>query len=69
MNRQYFVQILAEQTALRRMIESTPVDEVLNRGSLTARLEGIEHRIAEANVDEREPARDCITFNGRPGSP
>jgi len=46
MNRQDFVQLLAERTALRRMIESTPVDEILDRGSLTARLEEIEHRIA-----------------------
>ena len=66
MIRQDFVQLLSERTALLRMIESTPVDEVLDRGSLTARLEEIEHRIAEAKVDEREPARARITFNGPP---
>jgi hypothetical protein len=66
MIRQDFVQLLGERTALQRMIESTPIDDVLDRGSLTARLEEIEHRITEAKVDEREPARARITFNGRP---
>ena len=66
MIRQDFVQLLGERTALQRMIESTPVDDVLDRGSLTARLEEIEYRISEAKVDEREPARARITFNGRP---
>lgn len=66
MIRQEFVQLMGERTALQRMIESTPEEDVLDRGSLTARLEEIEHRISEANVDAREPARARITFNGRP---
>ena len=66
MIRQDLVQLLGERTALRRMIDSTPIDDVLDRGSLTARLEEIEHRISETKVDEREPARARITFNGRP---
>ncbi len=66
MIRQDFVQLLGERTALQRMIESTPIDEVLDLGSLTARLEEIEHRISEAKINEREPARARITFNGRP---
>jgi hypothetical protein len=48
------------------MIENTPIDDVLDRGSLTARLEEIEFQISEAKVIEREPARARITFNGRP---
>ena len=59
-------QLLAEQTALKRMIESTPIEDVLDRGSLTARLEEVEHQISEAKLTEREPARARITFNGRP---
>jgi hypothetical protein len=39
---------------------------VLDRGSLTARLEEVEHLLAEANINEREPARAQLTFNGRP---
>lgn len=66
MTRQDFVQLLGERTALQRMIESTPAEDVLDRGSLTARLEEIEYRIAKAKVDESEPARVRITFNGRP---
>jgi hypothetical protein len=66
MIRQEFLQLLADRTALKRMIANTPTDEVIDRGSLNARLEGIEHSISEAKVDEREPARALITFNGRP---
>lgn len=66
MIRHELVQLLAERTALRRMIESTPTEDVLDRGSLTARLEEVEHQISEAKVSEREPARARITFNGRP---
>jgi hypothetical protein len=66
MIRHDFVQLLGERTALQRMIESTPIDDVLDRGSLTARLEEIEFQISEAKVIEHEPARARITFNGRP---
>ena len=66
MNRLDYLQLLGERNALQRMIEETPLEDVLDRGSLTARFEEIEHRIAEAKVDEREPVRARITFNGRP---
>lgn len=66
MIRHDFVQLLGERTALQRMIESTPVDDVLDRGSLTARLEEIEYKLSEAKINESEPARARITFNGRP---
>jgi hypothetical protein len=66
MNRHDFVQLLGERTALQRMIESTPIDDVLDRGSLTARLEEIEFQISQARENEREPVRARITFNGRP---
>lgn len=66
MIRHDLVQLLAEQTALKRMIESTPIEDALDRGSLTARLEEVEFQISEAKLTEREPARARITFNGRP---
>lgn len=66
MIRHDFVQLLGERTALQRMIESTPVDDVLDRGSLTARLEEIEYKLSEAKINESEPVRARITFNGRP---
>lgn len=66
MKRQDYMHLLAERTTLTRMIESAPSDDVMDLGSLNARLQEIEHRISEAKVDEREPARARITFSGRP---
>jgi len=31
-----------------------------------ARLEQVEHLLGQANINEREPARARLTFNGRP---
>lgn len=66
MNRQDHVHLLGERNSLQRMIADTPAEEVLDRGSLTARLEEVEHLLAGANINEREPARAQLTFNGRP---
>ncbi|MDP2828042.1 MAG: hypothetical protein Q8O37_05495 [Sulfuricellaceae bacterium] len=66
MNRQDYAQLLGERSALQRMISETPLEDVLDRGSLTARLEEIEHCLSDGKVDEREPARARLTFNGRP---
>lgn len=66
MIRQNYIQLLGERTTLTRMIESTPAEDVLDLGSLSARLQDIEHRISEANAEAKEPARVRITFNGRP---
>ena len=66
MNRQDQAHLLGERNTLQRMIAETPEEEVLDRGSLTARLEEVEHLLAEVNINEREPARAQLTFNGRP---
>ena len=66
MIRQDYIQLLGERTTLNRMIEGTPAEDVLDLGSLSARLQDIEHRISEANAEAKEPARVRITFNGRP---
>jgi len=66
MNRQDLVHLLSERSSLQRMIDETPAEDVLDRGSLTARLEEIEHLLAEANINERVPARARLTFNGKP---
>jgi len=42
------LQLLAEHKALTRMIESTRIEDVLDRGSLTVRLEKVEHQISQA---------------------
>lgn len=66
MNRQDALHLLGERSALQRMIADTPEEEVLDRGSLIARLEEVEYQIAQAQIDEREPARAWLTFKGRP---
>lgn len=66
MNRQDALHLLGERGALQRMIADTPEEEVLDRGSLIARLEEVEYQIAQARIDEREPARARLTFKGRP---
>lgn len=66
MNRQDALHLLGERSALQRMIADTPEEEVLDRGSLIARLEEVEYQIAQVQIDEREPARARLTFKGRP---
>ncbi len=66
MNRGEYLQLLGERTALERMIAETPEEDVIDRASLAARLENIEAALAQAKLDEREPARVRLTFKGRP---
>ncbi len=66
MNRQGALHLLGERSALQRIIADIPEEEVLDRGSLTARLEEVEYQIAQTQIDEREPARARLTFKGRP---
>lgn len=66
MNQQDYLHLLAERAELGRMIEATPIEDVLDRGSLTARLEDIDYQLKETTVDEREPARAVLTFKGKP---
>lgn len=66
MSRDEYLHLVAEKTALERMIAETPSEDVIDRHSLVSRLEVIEQRIAEARPDEREPARVRLTFQGRP---
>lgn len=66
MNRQDYVHLLGEHSALQRMIAETPEDEALDRGSLMARLEDVDYQLAQVQIDEREPVRARLTFNGRP---
>jgi len=65
MNRQDYVHLLGEHSALQRMIAETPEEEVLDRGSLMARLEDVDYQLAQAQVDEREPVRVLIRHRSR----
>ncbi len=66
MNQQDYFHLLAERTALLQMIAETPLEDVLDRGSLNARLEDIEYQLKQTQVDERAPARAVLTFKGKP---
>lgn len=66
MTSQDHARLLSERSALQRMIQQTPVDDVLDLGSLTARLEEVEHCIAQAGDLPRKLAAARLTFNGRP---
>lgn len=66
MNQDERLQLLAERTAVARMVAETPEDDVLDRASLSARLQTIEDALAQATPDERAPARVRLTFKGRP---
>lgn len=66
MNRGDYLHLLGEKSALQRMIAETPEEDVLDRGSLSARLKTVEAALSEVNPDEPEPARVRLTFKGRP---
>lgn len=66
MNRDEFLHLLGEKTALERMLAETPEEDVLDRSSLLARLKLVEESIAAAGAEQREPARVRLMFKGRP---
>ncbi len=57
--------LLAERSALQKMIESIPDEDVIDRGSLQAKLEQVEIELTRLG-EIREPARTKLTFVGRP---
>lgn len=59
------LQLQAERSSLQRMIDDIPVEDVIDRGSLQARLEMVEADIASF-ANQRLPARAKLTFSGRP---
>jgi len=66
MNRQERMHLLAERTALQRMIAATAPEEIIDLGSLNTRLEIVNQILDEAPEDTRQPARARLTFRGRP---
>ena len=66
MNRQEYDQLLADRSALERMIADTPEEEAIDRGSLSAQLDVVNLEIGEHALDSRIPAKARLTFRGRP---
>lgn len=56
MNRDEYLHLLGERTALERMIADTPEDDVIDRASLSARLKTIEDAIARTAAQAFDPA-------------
>ena len=51
---------------LKRMLSEIPIEDVLERSGLEARIEDVENELATASSPRREPARARLTFRGRP---
>jgi hypothetical protein len=66
MNRHEANQLLAERSALERMIADTPADEVIDLRSLQARLDAVNRELEMQPQDTREPVKARLTFRGRP---
>jgi hypothetical protein len=66
MNRDEYRQLLAERSSLQSMLAGIPVDAVLDRGSIEARLHEVVRQITAVEADTRAPARARLTFRGRP---
>ena len=66
MNRQERMHLLSERTALQRMIDATPPEELIDLRSLNTRLEIVNLQLAAVPEDTRQPARAKLTFRGRP---
>ncbi len=66
MNQQDRMHLLAERKFLQERLAELPDSARIMRISTESRLRAIEERLAQEPVDEREPARVRLTFNGRP---
>lgn len=66
MNRLERASLLAEKSALEEMLAEIPLEDVLDRGGLQARLESIDGMLAAIVPNTRDPARVKLTFSGKP---
>lgn len=58
--------LLAERKFLQERLAELPNSANITRISTESRLRAIENNLEQEPDDEREPARVCLTFNGRP---
>ncbi len=66
MTRSELERLQAELATVKRMHAATPPEDVIDRGSLNARIEELEEAIASAGVHGRAPAKVRMTFRGKP---
>lgn len=66
MNSQDRLHLLAERKFLQERLAELPASARITRISTESRLRVVDERLAQAPVDEREPARARLTFKGRP---
>ena len=66
MNRTEYEHLLAERGEIQRLLAGIPAESVLVRRSFLARLDSVEHRLAEVVAAPPAPARARLTFRGRP---
>lgn len=66
MNQQNRAYLLAEINFLQQQLAELPENARLTRLSNQARLREVEAQLAQIPLEEREPARVRLTFNGRP---
>jgi hypothetical protein len=58
--------LISEQTFLRQQLAQMPASARITRMGAESRLRSVESKLAEMPLDEREPARARLTFNGAP---
>ena len=66
MNRLEHNQLLAERSALERMITDTPEEDLIDLRGLRARLDFVKRELGEHQVDSWLPTKARLTFRGRP---
>lgn len=66
MNQQDRMHLLAERKFLQERLAELPGSARIMRISTESRIRAIDGRLTQEPVDEREPARVRLTFNGRP---
>jgi hypothetical protein len=65
MRRQEYMDLLSRRVAVRRMLDGTPEEFVIDRASMQGQLDAIQRGIDQAQI-EREPATMQINFKGKP---
>ena len=66
MTRDEYRHLLAQRSSLQRMLVGIPAGDVLDRGSVEARLLEVQQQLDAVPPDTRAPARARLTFRGRP---